>query len=86
MSCAEADEEPTHHISKELEQKLVEAKEWYDRRARLEFVIRTYGGSAQRNQEDRDESDREGASLLTEIVEIVDETWGFEKPLREAGE
>lgn len=75
--------EPTHAIPPKLEAKLVEAEEWYDRRQDLEDTIRRVGGIAQRNQEDRDELDREGARLLEEIVEIIDETWGFASPREE---
>lgn len=69
------DAEPTHAIPRELEAKLVEAKQWYDRREDLEAAIRSTGGFAQRNQEDRDVSDREAAGVLAEIVEVIGETW-----------
>jgi hypothetical protein len=73
------EEEPTHALPSKLVAKLVEAKDWYDRREQLDRAIRTYGGIAERNQEDRDENSREAAPLLEEIVEIIDETWGFAK-------
>lgn len=69
--------EPTHPIPEELEAKLVEAKQWYDRLLKLEFAIRTKPGIAERNQSDRDDMAREGASLMEEIVEIIDVTWGW---------
>lgn len=59
-----------------LETKLVEVKAWYDEHAELERLCRL-GGSAQRNQDDLDASDRVGACLLREIIEMVDEAWGF---------
>lgn len=61
----------------ELEKKLVEAKAWYDRRVELEETIQRCGGIAERNQEDRDGIDREAASILEEIVEAVQQTWGY---------
>lgn len=70
------DEEPTHTVPAALERKLVEAKEWRDRRVELEETIARVGGIAERNQADRDDLDREGARLLEEVVEIIDETWG----------
>lgn len=61
--------------------KLAEAARWYTGRAELErqiaFSAGSVNGSAQRNQDDRDESDREGASLLLEIVEEMEDAWGF---------
>jgi hypothetical protein len=71
-------DDTTHRISKALEEKLVEAKGWYDRRAALIAGIRLCGGIAERNQEDRDAIDREAASILEEIVEEIEQTWGFE--------
>lgn len=68
---------PTHAIPPVLEEKLIEAKEWYDRRVELERTIRATGGIAERNQEDRDEIDREAAPLLEEIVEAIESTWGY---------
>lgn len=70
------DTEPTHALPQDLERKLVEAKDWYDRREAFEQSIQRYGGNAERNQEDRDIFTREGAGLLEAIVEIIDETWG----------
>lgn len=64
-----------------LTEKLVEAARWYHRRATLERQIasswHSANGSAQRNQDDRDASDREGACLLLEIVEEMEDAWGF---------
>lgn len=69
--------EPTHAIPPQLEKALIEGKRWYDRREQLEQTIRTFGGIAQRNQEDRDAIDREAASILADVVEAIEETWGF---------
>lgn len=71
------DAEPTHSIPPQLEKALIEGKRWYDRREQLEQTIRTFGGIAQRNQEDRDAIDREAASILADVVEAIEETWGF---------
>lgn len=72
-------EEPTHALPKELVAKLAEAREWNNRRTELdEAIMRSNGpGAAQRNQDDRDASDRLGALILEEIVEIIEGTWGF---------
>lgn len=70
-------EEGTNGLPKAVEDKLVEAKNWYDRRVELERTIQLRGGNAQRNQEDRDEIDREAAGVLESIVEAIDATWGF---------
>jgi len=78
------DREPTHHLSREFQDKLTEAKNWYDERGALEEAIGAYGGIAERNQEDRDALDRYGASLLAEIIEMVDQEWGFATPLPRA--
>lgn len=69
--------EPTHPLSEELVAKLIEAKGWHERRATLEANISTHGGPADRNQEDRDLSDREGALILNDIIQIIDHDWGF---------
>lgn len=69
--------EGTNGIPRELEEKLVEAKGWYDRREELEDTIQEHGGLAERNQDDLDAFDREAGSLLAEIVEAVESTWGF---------
>ncbi len=56
----------TNNIPRELEDKLTEAKSWYDQRD-LKMgpdALRAYEG--------------QGADLLDEIVEIVDRTWGFQ--------
>jgi hypothetical protein len=77
MGQHEGDEEPTHALPKELQDKLVEAKEWYDRREELEEVIRRCVGIAQRNEADRDALRGEAELILAEVVEIIDRTWGF---------
>ena len=80
------EEGATHSIPRELQAKFVEAKKWYDERCALEDTIRRSSGlgSAQRNQDDWDESDRIGALLLDDVVELCNEAWGFaielEKP------
>lgn len=67
----------TNGIPRKLEEALLVAKDWYDRRVELERSIQGAGGIAQRNQEDRDEIDREAAVYLEEIVEAVVNTWDF---------
>lgn len=47
-------------------EKLVEAKDWYEQRDVCCF-----------GETDRARSDRAGASLLAEIVEVIDNTVGF---------
>lgn len=69
--------EPTHAIPSRLEKALIEGKRWYDRRVQLEQTIQTFGGIAERNQADRDAIDREAASILEDVVEAIEETWGF---------
>lgn len=73
----DSDAEPTHLIPKELADKLVEAKKWYNERRELEETIARVGGIAERNQADRDDSDSHGALILAEVVETIEETWGF---------
>lgn len=73
----DSDAEPTHLMPEELADKLVEAKKWYDERNELEETIARVGGIAERNQEDRDDSDRNGALILAEVVETIGKTWGF---------
>lgn len=77
MSDWDERSEPTHAIPPRLEKALIEGKRWYDRRVELDNVIRTYGGIAERNQADREVLDREAASILEEIVEAVEESWGW---------
>jgi len=64
------DAEPTHAIPKELEAKLVAARRWYNNRQ----VQVAAGIPDSRAWMD---SDLEGLHLLGEIVEIIDETWGW---------
>lgn len=68
------DDEPTHAIPPALVRKLTEAKRWYD--DRQEQVAAGIPDSRVWMK-----SDLEGNHLLTEIVEIIDETWGFARPL-----
>lgn len=77
MSDWEPGGEPTHMIPPDLEAKLIDAKDWYDRRVALEQAIQASPGIAERNQEDRDGIDREAAPILEEIVEIIENTWGY---------
>jgi hypothetical protein len=63
------EDEPTHALPKGLVEKLIEAKEWHDRRDRDTLDADELRVSAFR-----------GADLLDDIVEIIDETWGFAKP------
>lgn len=67
----------TNDIPRALEDALVKAKDWYDRRVELERSIQVAAGVAQRDQQDRDEIDREAAEYLEEIIEAVVDTWGF---------
>lgn len=60
------DEELTHHIPMALQRKLVDAKEWYDRREPCGVGIKNL-----------DDYNREGADLLDDIVEMCDRTWPF---------
>lgn len=83
MSNWESSGEPTHAIPPNLERWLIEGKKWIDRRAALKATIMVSTGSAQRNQEDMDEIDREAASILEEIVEAVEESWGFARSPKE---
>lgn len=69
--------EPAHSIPPRLEKALIEGKRWYDRREQLEQTIQTFGGIAERNQADREVLDLEAASILADVVEAIEETWGF---------
>lgn len=61
-------QEGTNGIPKELEDRLLEAKTWYDKHApNLE------GWSA----DEICNSSTKGADILMDIVEAVDRTWGF---------
>jgi hypothetical protein len=62
--------EPTHHIPKELQDKLVEAKEWRDKRQELVDAGYTDASAWSNNVS-------EGVLLLAEIVDMVDAEWGF---------
>jgi hypothetical protein len=72
------DEEPTHALPPKLVAKLIEAKAWYD--DRQEQVAAGIPDSKKWMN-----SDLEGNHLLTEIVEIIDGTWGFAVELRKPG-
>ena len=79
------EEDATHNVPRELQAKLAEAKKWYDRRQSLEEMCghASGPGSAQRNQEDRDASDRLGGWILEEVVELCEGIWGFGPELEE---
>lgn len=64
------DHEPTHHLPDELQRKLVKAKEWYDQRD-LDAMT----------SDQAQASDRQGAYLMMDVIEIIEQTWGFAKPL-----
>lgn len=64
--------EPTHALPPELVKKLIEAKAWYDQ------------GLDGMTGEEVDRSNRKGADILMDIVEIIDRTWGFAEPLPKA--
>lgn len=74
---------PVRSFPASLERKLVDAVRWYRERADLERNIAATAGrlnsSAERNQRDRDESDREGGTLLLELVEEMTDAWGIGK-------
>lgn len=63
--------EPPSAIPAEFVAKMREAKQWYDDRTDLEAAIERHRGIAERNQEDRDASDRVGAAILDELVEMA---------------
>jgi len=60
----------TNDIPKQLEAKLVEAKQWRDKRQ--EMIDASFPDAAAWN-----ENVSQGVLLLAEIVDIIDETWGF---------
>lgn len=72
-----------------LEAKLGEAIKWYDERVELERQIAAssghVNGCAERNQEDRDALDRTGGALLMEIMEEMEDAWGFAAVLKPRG-
>ena len=70
MSDWKFGEEPTHAIPPALEQALIRAKNWHDNWWAVE------------GDEDATEvAAYKGADLLAEIVEAVEESWGFARPL-----
>lgn len=72
------EENATHNIPRELQQKLVEAKKWYDER---EAIPLGYGMSLTPRWDD---SDQDAIPLLQEIVELCDEAWGFAMELEKS--
>lgn len=58
----------TNGIPEELENKLLEAKKWYDQHAH---------GLESWNSNEIEASSLKGADLLMDIVEAIDRTWGF---------
>lgn len=66
--------EGTNGIPKELEDKLGEAKDWYD----------TIDLDAMSDSE-FEAARHKGADLLAEIVEVIDETWGWGLRLKKTG-
>lgn len=64
------DTEPTHALPRDLERKLLKAKQWYDER---DLDAMTSDQIAH--------SDAKGADLLVDIIEIIDQSWGFASPL-----
>jgi hypothetical protein len=82
MGRHQHDDDPTHTIAMDLQRKLVEAKQWYDKGLELEKQISQSSGpgSAQRNADDRDAHERDAAPLLAEIVEMCGAKWGFAEP------
>jgi hypothetical protein len=59
----------TNDIPKALEDKLTEAKTWYD--------SEPPAATGTRAALEREDWDRQAISILTDIVEAVDKTWGF---------
>lgn len=70
------DSEPTHAIPRALERKLIEAREWRDKHASL-----GQGECDYDLVEESLESANAGLRLLAEIVEAVEDTWGYAEPL-----
>lgn len=70
MTNRYGDSEPTHSLPKELEDKLVEAKRWDDKRQ--EMIDANFPDAGEWN-----DSVAAGNTLLHEIVEIIAQTWGF---------
>lgn len=69
---AQYDDEPTHAIHPTLERKLIEARAWRDQHAALN------GGEYKYDLVDESlDSVNRGIALLFELVEIVEDTWGF---------
>lgn len=62
--------EPTHHLPPELQAKLAEAKTWYDKRQQM--INANFPDSAAWS-----DSVAEGCNLLSEIVQLCDQEWGF---------
>lgn len=67
--------EGTNGLPRELEEALVKAKEWYDRQD-LDAMT----------QDEVDISASKGADILSEIVEAVEETWGWGRSLKKASD
>lgn len=71
--------EGTNGLPRELEERLVEAKDWYDKRD-----LRAWDRAG--NVQAEHDSDAEGAQLLISIIEIIDGTWGWAPKLKKAGD
>lgn len=66
------DQEPTHHLSPQLQALLVKAKDWYDEHT---------PGLEAMSSDEIETSSLKGADLLMDIVEVMDREWGFAQPL-----
>jgi hypothetical protein len=64
------DQEPTHHLSRPLQNKFVEAKEWRDQRQKL--IDDGYTDPAAWS-----DNVSNGVLLLAEIIDMVEREWGF---------
>lgn len=79
--------EGTNGLPRELEEKLVEAKEWYDKRQELPPNSYRLSDSEQKTIRDRwDDSGDDAIELLENIVEVIAETWGWAPKLKKAGD
>lgn len=67
MSTYDPEAEPAHSVPKKLEIKLVEAKGWYD----------ACPSAAMSSPEERAEWSAKGVLLLMDVVEAVDDAWGY---------
>ena len=65
----QGEQEPTHALPQELKEKLIEANAWFQERP------------DPRDPTSWIEWQSKGALLLMDVVELVDEAWGFSRDL-----